>query len=298
MIFRILVLLLAGWLVAPGVFGEVEVDAGAEPVETEVDVRAEVEVDALVDGGAGGADETVVEGGAVAVAVDEVGGEAEIGDGVAVAGDEAVAVPAVGTMYVTAVWEFEVRESPCWGCAILGFLRPGSAVEILEPAEPVRSWRQMRTAEGVVGWMSARYLVEERNGVGGLVGEGDSSGQSASPDQPFSPDQPPKPPLSGGLQDQPSSPIPPLSGGLREGEPSLSGGLLDGVTVAQHEELLRRNQLLQTELDLRNAEIERLGDARWRRFFLYGGGAVLAGMLVSLILLRMRPARRGYSEWA
>ena len=77
--------------------------------------------------------------------------------------------------------------------------------------------------------------------------------------------------------------------------PHIIGNL--ATIGSQNEELLRRNQLLQNELDLRNAEVDRLTDESWKMYFLYGGGAVFGGAILCLILTRIRP-RRSYSEWA
>eukprot|EP00903_Cladosiphon_okamuranus_P004445 g4443.t1 len=64
----------------------------------------------------------------------------------------------------------------------------------------------------------------------------------------------------------------------------------------QNRELLERSQLLQNELDLRVAEIDRLKESEVKAFFLYGAGAVIAGAFLAIILPRLKP-RRSQSEW-
>ncbi|MBT5330590.1 MAG: hypothetical protein HOL48_02275, partial [Porticoccaceae bacterium] len=75
---------------------------------------------------------------------------------------------------------------------------------------------------------------------------------------------------------------------------SISGDVI-GLN-SQNEELIRRNQLMQQEIDILIARNERLEDSSWRSWFIYGAIAVLAGALLSVILPRLLP-RRKYSEW-
>ncbi|MEJ2417046.1 MAG: TIGR04211 family SH3 domain-containing protein [Exilibacterium sp.] len=61
--------------------------------------------------------------------------------------------------------------------------------------------------------------------------------------------------------------------------------------------LLKQQQLLQTEIDVLEAENERLENKSLHTWFLYGAGAVLLGVLIAVIVPRLRPRKR-HSEWA
>jgi SH3 domain protein len=63
-----------------------------------------------------------------------------------------------------------------------------------------------------------------------------------------------------------------------------------------HQRLMQNHQLLQTELDIMKAENQRLKDDSSQTFFLYGVGAVIIGVLLTLIIPKLR-GRNKYSEW-
>lgn len=65
----------------------------------------------------------------------------------------------------------------------------------------------------------------------------------------------------------------------------------------QNEELIKRNRMLQSEIDVLTASRDQLlGDNR-QRWFMFGGLAVFLGALLAVLLPRLKPRRR-YSEWA
>ncbi|GLS26116.1 signal transduction protein [Marinibactrum halimedae] len=65
----------------------------------------------------------------------------------------------------------------------------------------------------------------------------------------------------------------------------------------RHQDMLQRHQLLQTDLDVLKAENERLKNDNRQQWFMYGVGAVLCGVILTLILPRL-PSKRRNSEWA
>ncbi|MEJ2443346.1 MAG: TIGR04211 family SH3 domain-containing protein [Exilibacterium sp.] len=72
----------------------------------------------------------------------------------------------------------------------------------------------------------------------------------------------------------------------------------DAIELHQrHQALLKQQQLLQTEIDVLEAENERLENKSLHTWFLYGAGAVLLGVLIAVIVPRLRPRKR-HSEWA
>lgn len=200
------------------------------------------------------------------------------------------------TIYITDEWRFEMRESPCWECRIAQSLSTGTELQIIETEEPVEGWTQVRTGGGNEGWITDRYLSSEPSAASQLKVALSTSKQAATEKQ-----------LLREQFDLISTEL--LDAGIHvemvevssEDEtvtiqsPRVIGDL---ATVGhQNEELLRRNQLLQNELDLRSAEIDRLSDTSWKTHFVYGASAVFAGVILCLMLTRIRP-RKAYSEWA
>ncbi|GAB3105755.1 TIGR04211 family SH3 domain-containing protein [Aestuariicella hydrocarbonica] len=65
----------------------------------------------------------------------------------------------------------------------------------------------------------------------------------------------------------------------------------------RHQELMHEHELMQTEVDILKAENQRLQNDTQNTFFLYGAGAVLLGVILTLIIPTLRRRKR-YSEWA
>ncbi len=199
------------------------------------------------------------------------------------------------TIYVTDVWRFELRESPCWDCSILRSLATGTELEIIETDESVEDWTHVRTQGGNQGWISNRYLSESPSAASRLDEAlriaADAATERALLREQF---ERLSREISAAGIDIEITEVASEDGSVVVQTPQIVGNL---ATVGlQNEELLRQNQLLQNELDLRIAEIDRLSDDSWQTYFLYGGGAVFAGVVLCLVLIRLRP-RRGYSEW-
>lgn len=65
----------------------------------------------------------------------------------------------------------------------------------------------------------------------------------------------------------------------------------------QNEELIKRNRMLQSEIDVLTASRDQLQGDNRQRWFMFGGLAVFLGALLAVLLPRLKPRRR-YSEWA
>lgn len=200
------------------------------------------------------------------------------------------------TKYVTDKWRFEIRESPCWECRILRSLDSGTELEILETEEPVEGWLKVRTKSGYEGWMTERYISDTPSAAS-LLEEAQAVSSVAAIEQALIRDQFEL--LTREIQEAGIEieivEVSSEDGSVIIQAPHVVGNL--ATVGTQNEELLRRNQLLQNELDLRSAEIDRLQDDSWKAYFVYGGAAVFAGVILCLVLTRIRP-KRGYSEWA
>lgn len=200
------------------------------------------------------------------------------------------------TMYVTDTWRFEMRETPCWECKIARSLGTGTKLEILEDSDQVEGWKHIRTASGYEGWMSDRYISENPSAASQLE-ESLAISTVAATEQKLLREQFAL--LSTELRDA-GIDVEMVDVSSEDGTVTIQAPRVIGdlATVgSQNEELLRRNQLLQNELDLRSAEIDRLSDDSWKAYFVYGGSAVFAGVLLCLFLGSIKP-RKKYSEWA
>lgn len=199
-------------------------------------------------------------------------------------------------MYITDKWRFEVRESPCWDCKIVRSLETGTELEILTTEEAVEGWKNIRTSSGYEGWISDRYLSDAPSAASQLD-ESLAISTVASVEQKLLREQFAL--LSTELQDA-GIEVEMVEVSSEDGKVTIQSPRVVGdlATVGhQNADLLRRNQLLQNELDLKSAEIDRLSDDAWKAYFIYGASAVFAGVILCLILGSIKP-KKGYSEWA
>lgn len=199
------------------------------------------------------------------------------------------------TAYVTDAWKFEMRETPCFQCKIaLAGIASGTRVEKTGLTEG--NWTQITLQNGTMGWMPNTYLSDlpaARNELESAIANAQSSAARAD--------------LASAQMLNVTEELERAGIEIEVVEVSSDDGL---ATIAapriignlatlgrQNKELLERNQLLQNELDLRVAEIDRLKESEVKTFFIYGAIAVIAGALLAVILPRIKP-RRSSSEWA
>lgn len=182
------------------------------------------------------------------------------------------------TAYIIDELRISLREAPCEQCAVVQQgLTSGLQLEI---ADTRPGWSQVRTPDGKEGWVPSRYLT----------------------DQPIARDQ------VEGLRRQLTQ-LQEENQALRErllerdGEP-LVGAIADTLSPAdtpelhaQNQELLKRNKLLQSDVEVLHARLEQLEGRERQRWFFYGGVLVALGALVAALVPRLKPKRGGYSEW-
>lgn len=199
------------------------------------------------------------------------------------------------TLYVSDSFEVPVRATGCSDCRIVHY-GLASGTEVFDLGEVEGDWTRIRSTGGrVEGWMPSRFLLQEpvarvrlvsaetnllaateenlllRQQIDDLLGELSSMGLAVETIEVEGED---------GTQSRPVM--------------SISGDVI-GLNT-QNDELIRRNQLMQQEIDILIARNERLEDSSWRSWFFYGACAVFAGAILSLLLPRLMP-RRKYSEW-
>lgn len=197
-------------------------------------------------------------------------------------------------LYVSDSFEVPVRATGCNGCTIVHY-GLASGTRVFDLGEEVDNWTRIRTPGGIEGWMPSRFLLEQpvasarlvlaetelsslseenvllRQQIDDLLAELNSMGLSVETVE-----------------------IETEEGEVARPVMSISGDVI-GLN-SQNEELIRRNQLMQQEIDILTARNERLEDSSWRSWFIYGAFAVLGGALLAIVLPRLMPRKR-YSEW-
>lgn len=190
------------------------------------------------------------------------------------------------TAYIIDEIRVSLRDSPCESCAVVERGMPsGTRLEVVESRD---GWSRVRTAAGKEGWVLSRYLTntpiardqldtlrleleqlrEENQSLRERLAE--PAGHEGAPESSTNPPRP----------------------GLYHMPPADSAEL-----HAQNEELLKRNRILQSEAEVLLARLEQAENNERQLWFFYGGVLVVLGTILSALVPRLKPLRRGYSEW-
>jgi SH3 domain protein len=202
--------------------------------------------------------------------------------------------PAQTTRYVTDLLKLEARSGPSTGHRIMRMLESGTEVEVLEESQ---GYSRVQVPGGGEGWILSRYLMEEpaaRSQLEGTVAaferirkENDtlsselaqvrSQGQSVTT-------------ARNTLQQQNQQ----LSAELAEIRRAAASTL---AIEQRNQELQVKVVEMERDLQLSRQENATLSDRRDRDWFVAGAGVLLGGMVLGLVLPRMRwKRRRGWSE--
>lgn len=197
-------------------------------------------------------------------------------------------------LYVSDSFEVPVRATGCSNCTIVHY-GLASGTQVFDLGEELDDWTRIRSLGGIEGWMPSRFLLTEAPAITRLD-NAETELSSLSEENSL---------LRLQIEDLLSEltemglAVETVELESEEGEISRPVMSISGDVIglnSQNEELIRRNQLMQQEIDILIARNERLEDSSWRSWFIYGAIAVLAGALLSVILPRLLP-RRKYSEW-
>ena len=169
-------------------------------------------------------------------------------------------------------------------------LPSGSAVTLIQ-GDTGTGWSQVRTREGVDGWIQTRYLKREPGArfqvLNALRLMGQPEDGTVTLTQAIEQ-------LSGQLQSV-TSERDKLQAELAEGKQIWSrAGELDTANRDLAEEV----QSLKSRIDVLQAENRRLTDDSWQKWFINGVWATGVGGLLTLLLPRILSRRRRYSDWA
>ena len=197
-------------------------------------------------------------------------------------------------LYVSDQFEVPVRQTGCSNCTIVHY-GLSSGTEVIDLGEQVDDWTLIRTQGGIEGWMPSRFLLDEPVAREQLVTANESLALLQEENLLFSQQ------FESLLNELYSMGLS-VESSIQQSEDGLSSvpvmqisGDIIGLN-SQNDELIRRNQFLQQEVDILTARNERLEDSSWRTWFIYGAGAVLAGAVLSILLPKLTPRKR-YSEW-
>ncbi|MCO6441961.1 MAG: TIGR04211 family SH3 domain-containing protein [Nitrococcus mobilis] len=192
------------------------------------------------------------------------------------------------TRYVTDEFTITLRSGAGNQYRILKLLPTGTAVEVLERGE---GWTRVDTAEGQEGWVSSQYLISHPPAAQRLRQLSAELAQRQAQD--------------GQIKQQMEKTQQQLAQ-ARERVRELSSerarltqrldASREGFNLATENKQLKKQVIdLERRLqDLAN-ETERLADRSRQDWFLVGSGVLLAGMLVGIIMTRIRWRRR--SSW-
>ncbi|MEH6528812.1 MAG: TIGR04211 family SH3 domain-containing protein [Porticoccus sp.] len=199
------------------------------------------------------------------------------------------------TVYISDEYRVPLRKSPCPRCSILHRgIKSGTALNLVETNE--EGWSHVTTQGGLDGWMPSHYLQNiptardrlaemelkmgvAENKVGALSEELNTLRQVNTE-------------LSTELQSVQST-----SNEVSSELNTIKKISSNAISInQQNQELLERNGMLQSEIDVLKAANEQLSNRERNTWFLYGVFAVIAGSLLTIIIPRLKRRKR-FSEW-
>lgn len=207
-----------------------------------------------------------------------------------------LALPAAAeTRYISDVLRVPLRKSPCGSCAIIhSGLKSGTQLQLLDTRD---EWAQVETPGGERGWLPHQYLTQEPVAREQL--------DAARANAEYLGDENEK--LQAQLaelreeNEELAKQVAQLERRKSELETEVSNiRKVSGNALSlqeQNEELVKRNRMLQSEIDVLTATRDQLQRDKSQRWFLYGGLAVFLGAILAMLLPRLKP-RRKFSEWA
>ena len=198
------------------------------------------------------------------------------------------------TLYVTDQLVITVRPGPGTQFSVIENLVSGDAVEVLDTNDE-GNYRQVRTPSGVEGWVLSQYLADVPSARDRLVIAGQNLAEAevriATLEETVA-----------SLSEQLDTTT------LRLGEAESANTVLttDLADIRdasenvlsirdQNESLRRRLNERDEQVELLTIENGELNSAATRDWFIVGAGVLLAGIIVGLIVPRLRPRRR--SSW-
>jgi len=199
------------------------------------------------------------------------------------------------TVYISDEYRVPLRKSPCPRCSILHRgIKSGSALTLVETND--EGWSHVKTRGGMDGWMPSHYLQKDLPARDQLAAtkakyENLQSKHLAQSNELKSLKQDHSQ-LVAELKNTQSS-----RDGINTELKNIKKISSNAISInQQNRELLERNGILQSEIDILTAANERLTNSERNTWFLYGVFAVVMGAVLTLIIPRLKRRKR-FSEW-
>lgn len=177
-------------------------------------------------------------------------------------------------------------------------LRSGTRLELVRQGETDNgeSWSLVRTSEGEEGWLRSQFLLDEPTAALQLEQAQQraqrATEQSRELEEQLASARDRTETLESELEQERQA-----HSELQQEHQQLQEVSSNAVELQeQHKALSERYQMLQTQHEVVQADNERLKNDRRYREWVFGGGILLAGILLSLILQAIGKRRR-QSEW-
>ncbi|MCH8959731.1 MAG: TIGR04211 family SH3 domain-containing protein [Proteobacteria bacterium] len=197
--------------------------------------------------------------------------------------------------YVTDQFEVTMRSGPSTQNTILRMLPSGTTVEVLE-ADPESGYSRVNTASGTEGYILSRFLMNEpaaRNQLAGMRQQASNLrqrnqelvarlGQATAGRDELRQE---RDRLAKGNQDKDAELV-----NIRR----VSANAID--LNSQNQELQTTLQTMNHRLQAQTSEIQELKDRKNRDWFVVGAAVLIGGILLGLLLPKLRMRRR--SSWS
>lgn len=189
------------------------------------------------------------------------------------------------TAYIIDEIRVSLRTAPCATCTVVQQgLASGLRLEVLELGD---GWSRVRSPEGTEGWLPSRYLTDQPIARDQLAALRQQVEQLLEENRTLQE-------RSAGSAQTPAANL----AAVTQAPPLGSLALVDCPDVqTENQELLKNNNLLQSEAEVLRARLEQLENNERQRWFFYGGVLVTLSAILCALLPRLKPNRRGYSEW-
>ncbi|MCS4502960.1 hypothetical protein KBTX_02520 [wastewater metagenome] len=195
---------------------------------------------------------------------------------------------AQATRYVTDEFRINLRSGPGNGYRIQSMLPTGEVLTLMDSRD---GWSQVRTRDGRSGWVPSQYLSSERPAADRLASMEDRVNELEQRNSELSSQLETTKQQLADANEQ----VDALSGTREEMAQKLEQAK-EGLKLSEENDRLTKKKIdLERRIqDLVN-ETERLSDRKQQDWFLVGAGVLFAGMIIGVLVTRIRWRRR--SSW-
>lgn len=199
------------------------------------------------------------------------------------------------TVYISDEYRVPLRKTPCARCSIIHRgIKSGTALNLVDTNE--EGWSHVTTPSGLDGWMPSHYIQNTPTARERIASMEAKLGLAENKASVLSEDlntlRQANTELSTKLQSAQST-----SSEVSSELNTIKKISSNAISInQQNQELLERNGMLKSEIDVLKAANEQLSSRERNTWFLYGVFAVIAGSLLTIIIPRLK-RRKNFSEW-